>query len=221
MIQSEGLYLADCHWSASGNCAIDLCQMVTLCQWCSNGYWAFARLISLALPQIFQEAACSLIQCKIYILSARALGDRPPPPPPFSKTNFQTQSFIEFVILGACGFSCSHHHMQAQQLFTTSSIFCSLMSILYLQLISCPTFSYLTMLLPSSSPKRRRIESRTSSFSQWSTIIFMGGLFQLWWAPFPNTSKPLPHGVKVCVRFWSRWRSAPTWFQCCSISSYH
>lgn len=42
MIQSEGLYLADCHWSATGNCAIDLCQMVTLCQWCSNGDWTFA-----------------------------------------------------------------------------------------------------------------------------------------------------------------------------------
>ncbi len=42
MIPPEGLNFADCHCSASGNCAIDLCQMVTLCQWCSNGDWTLA-----------------------------------------------------------------------------------------------------------------------------------------------------------------------------------
>lgn len=149
-------------------------------------------------------------------------------PPPIQSDQFSDSKLHRIVILGACGFSCSHWNDDKLSSHADPTTVYYLIYILQPHVLPLftthlpPHLSYLTMLLLPSSPRKgRRIESRTSSFSQWSATISLEGIFHLWWALCLNMSIPLPQGANVCVRFWPRWRSAPTWFQCRSISSYH
>lgn len=131
--------------------------------------------------------------------TSSALGSGRPLPPPFSQTNFQSQSFIEFVILAACGFSCTHWRADKLSLQAVSTTVYYLIYILQPHVLpsftacgptSSPTSP--TLLSLSSSQKGSsfdsHIESRTSPYSPESMAILLREIFHLWWALCCDTS---------------------------------
>lgn len=155
--------------------------------------------------------------------------------PPFSQTNFKTQSRI-------CHFSCMWfqlHLLKWWQTVITGRPNNCLPPHLY-SAASCPSFiysswphfpSHLThIVIAIIIAKRRqlRLPYRKQNILIFSVKYgnFAEGNISPVMSSVPQHIRKAPslflkELITSCVHFWSRWRSAPTWFQCCSISSYH
>lgn len=153
--------------------------------------------------------------------ASSALGDRIPLPP-FS--HFKAV----FVIFAACGFSRTHGNYDklTRPKFTTHLYSAASCPFIYSFLTSCPTSTESL----SPSPAQKKKEKKAVMISTWVSYALYGNFTDGEKISPVISSVPqhvrrapslfLKELITSFVHFWTRWRSAPTWFQCCSISSY-